>query len=65
MKTTIKVDINSENGASDSWAVFLNNNDLTEIARAQGLEAANKALDGFVDKFVVQFKQKLAAVVNK
>jgi hypothetical protein len=65
MKTTIKVDINSENGASDSWAVFLNNNDLTEIARTQGLEAANKALDGFVDKFVTQFKQKLAAVVNK
>jgi len=65
MKTTIKVDINSENGASDSWAVFLNNDDLREIASSQGLLAANKALEGFVDKFVTQFKEKLAAVVNK
>ena len=65
MKTTIKVDINSENGASDSWAVLLNQNELVDIAKSQGLEAANKALDGFVDKFVSQFKQKLAAVINK
>lgn len=65
MKTTIKVDINSENGASDSWAVFLNNDDLREIVRTEGLEAGNKALDSFVDRFVTQFKQKLAAIVNK
>ena len=65
MKTTIQININSENGNSDSWAVFLNNDDLTQIARTQGLDAANSALDGFVDKFVTQFKQKLSAVVNK
>lgn len=65
MKTTIKVDINSENGASDSWAVLLNQAELVDIAKSQGLEAANKALDGFVDKFVTQFKQKLSAVINK
>jgi hypothetical protein len=65
MKTTIKVDLNSENGASDSWAVLLNQAELVEIAKSQGLEAANKALDGFVDKFVAQFKEKLSAVINK
>lgn len=65
MKTTIKVEIDSENGNRDSWAVFLNQDDLINIAKTQGLEGANKALDGFVEKFVAQFKQKLAAVVNK
>jgi hypothetical protein len=65
MKTTIKVDINSENGNSDSWAVFLNQDELITIAKTQGVEGANKAVDGFVGKFVEQFKQKLAAVLNK
>jgi hypothetical protein len=65
MKTTIKVDIDSENGGRDSWAVLLNQDELVDIAKTQGLEAANKALDGFVEKFVSQFKQKLAAVINK
>lgn len=65
MKTTISVDIKSENGNSDSWAVFLNQAELVEIARTSGIEAANAAIDGFVAKFTDQFKQKLAAVLNK
>jgi hypothetical protein len=65
MKTVIKVDIDSENGSRDSWAVLLNQDELVNIAKTQGIEGANKALDGFVAKFVEQFKQKLAAVVNK
>ena len=65
MKTTIQVDIKSENGNSDSWAVFLDQNQLTEIAKTSGIEGANKAIEGFVNKFVEQFKQKLAAVLNK
>ena len=65
MKTTIKVEIDSENGNRDSWAVFLNQDDLINIAKTSGIEGANKAVDGFVEKFVAQFKQKLAAVLNK
>jgi len=65
MKTTIQVDIKSENGNSDSWAVFLDQSQLIEIAKTSGIEGANKAVDGFVAKFVEQFKQKLAAVLNK
>lgn len=65
MKTTIKVDISSENGNKDSWAVFLDQSQLVDIAKTSGIEGANKAIDGFVEKFVVQFKQKLAAVLNK
>lgn len=65
MKTTIKVDISSENGNKDSWAVFLDQGQLVDIAKTSGIEGANKAIDGFVEKFVVQFKQKLAAVLNK
>ena len=65
MKTTIKVEIDSENGNRDSWAVFLNQDDLIDIAKTSGIEGANKAVDGFVDKFMGQFKQKLAAVLNK
>ena len=65
MKTTISVDIKSENGNSDSWAVYLNQEELVQIAKGNGLEAANQAVDGFVSKFTDQFKQKLAAVLNK
>jgi hypothetical protein len=65
MKTTIKVDISSENGNKDSWAVFLDQDQLVNIAKTSGVEGANKAIDGFVEKFVGQFKQKLAAVLNK
>jgi hypothetical protein len=65
MKTVIKVEIDSENGNKDSWAVFLNQDELINIAKTQGIEGANRAMDGFVSKFVDQFKQKLAAVVNK
>lgn len=65
MKTTISVEIKSDNGNSDSWAVFLNQDELVQIAKTNGLEAANQAVDGFVAKFTEQFKQKLAAVLNK
>lgn len=65
MKTIIKVEIESENGNKDSWAVWLNQAELVDIAKTQGIEGANKALDGFVSRFVEQFKQKLSAVINK
>ena len=65
MKTVINVEIDSENGHKDSWAVFLNQSELVEIAKTQGIEGANRALDSFVSRFVEQFKQKLSAVINK
>lgn len=65
MKTVIKVEIDSENGHKDAWAVFLNQDELVDIAKTQGIEGANKALDSFVSRFVDQFKQKLSIVINK
>ena len=65
MKTIIRVEIESENGNKDSWAVWLNQAELVDIAKTQGIEGANKALDGFVSRFVDQFKQKLSSVINK
>lgn len=65
MNINIDVKIQGENGGSDSWRVVLNQDELTNIIKTDGLKAGNKALEGFVEKFVHQFKERLAAVVNR
>jgi hypothetical protein len=65
MNVNIDVKIAGENGGEESYRVILNQNDLTNIIKTQGLEAGNKALDGFVEKFVLQFKSKLSSVINR
>jgi len=65
MKVTIDTVITGENGGKESWRVLLNQDDLTEIVRKQGVKAGNSALNGFVDKFVTQFREKLSAVLNR
>lgn len=65
MNVNIDVKITGENGGSDSWRVVLNQSELTDVVASQGIEAGNKALDGFVEKFVTQFKSRLAAVINR
>lgn len=65
MNVNIDVKITGENGGSDSWRVILNQSELTDVVKSQGIEAGNKALEGFVSKFVEQFKSRLAAVINR
>lgn len=65
MNVNIDVKIAGENGGEESYRVILNQDDLTNIIKTKGLEAGNKALDGFVEKFVLQFKSKLASVINR
>lgn len=65
MNVNIDVKITGDNGGSDSWRVVLNQDELTGIIRTNGIEAGNKALEHFVEKFVSQFKEKLGAVLNR
>lgn len=65
MNVNIDVKITGDNGGSDSWRVVLNQDELTGIIRANGIEAGNKALEHFVEKFVSQFREKLGAVLNR
>lgn len=65
MNVNIDIRITGENGGDESYRVILNQDDLTNIIKKDGLEAGNKALDGFVEKFVLQFKSKLASVINR
>jgi len=65
MKVTIDTVVSGENGGKESWRVVLNQDELTDIIKKQGIKAGNKALEGFVDKYVTQFREKLSAVINR
>jgi hypothetical protein len=65
MNINIDVNITGENGGKESWRVLLNQDQLTNIIKNNGIEAGNKALDSFVEKFVEQFKSRLASVINR
>lgn len=65
MNVNIDVQITGDNGGVESFRVILNQDDLTNVIKTQGLKAGNEALEGFVEKFVLQFKSKLASVINR
>lgn len=65
MNVNIDVTIAGDNGGNESYRVILNQDDLTNIIKNEGIEAGNKALDTFVEKFVTQFKSKLSSVINR
>lgn len=65
MNINIDVNISGDNGGTEAFRVILNQDDLTGIVKSEGLDAGNKALEHFVEKFVAQFKSKLAAVINR
>jgi hypothetical protein len=62
IETTLKNDKNKE---SDVFSAFLDMEELATIAKNHGLDGANKALEGFVQKYVQQFKEKFGTYVNK
>jgi len=65
MKVNIDISISGENGGNESYRVVLNQDELTGIIKAAGVNAGNQALDRFVDTFVAQFKDRLAKVLNR
>ena len=65
MNVNIDVSIRGDNGGAESYRVVLNQDELTNIVKKEGLDAGNKALQGFVDKFTSQFREKLGAVINR
>lgn len=65
MNVNIDVKIQGDNGGLESWRVVLNQDELTGVIKSKGLDAGNKALEGFVEKFVSQFKARLGAVINR
>ena len=65
MNVNIDVNIAGDNGGTESFRVILNQDDLTNIIKTEGMDAGNKALDRFVEKFITQFKTKLSSVINR
>ena len=65
MNVNIDVNISGDNGGRESYRVVLNQDELTSIIKSQGVEAGNKALDHFVEKFTSQFKERLGKVLNR
>lgn len=65
MNLNIDVSITGDNGANDSYRVVLNQDELTAIIKTKGVEAGNKALDHFVEKFTGQFKERLGQALNR
>jgi hypothetical protein len=65
MNIDINIAITGDNGGNESYAVRLNQDELTNIVRTEGIEAGNKALDKFCQKFLTQFKEKLGSVLNR
>jgi len=62
IETTLKNDKNKE---ADTFSAILDMDELAGLVKAHGLEGGNKALDGFIAKYVTQLKEKFGKYVNK
>jgi len=62
IETNLKNDTNTE---TDTWSVILDMEQLAGIVKNGGLDAGNTALEGFVTKYIQQFKEKFGKYVNK
>jgi hypothetical protein len=62
IETSLKNDTNTE---IDTFSAILNMEELAVLVKNHGLEAGNKALDGFVQKYINQLKEKFGRYVNK
>ena len=65
MKIAINTEISPEVGEKKTFAVVFDSEGLLNIVKRSGLEAGNKALESFVDKYVMDFKKALSGVINK
>jgi hypothetical protein len=62
IETTLKNDTNKE---SETFSAILDMDELAVLVKNHGLEGGNVALDGFVQKFVLQLKEKFGKYVNR
>jgi hypothetical protein len=66
MKIVIETSLkNDKNNETDTFSVIMDMEQLANIVKSGGLESGNKALDGFVQKYINQFKEKFGKYVNK
>ena len=66
MKTIIETTLkNDKTNDTKTWSVLLDVEELARIVKATGLDGGNQALDSFVQKFVLQFKQNLSEYINR
>lgn len=66
MKTIIETTLKNDKTAdTKTWSVLLDVEELARIVKATGLDGGNQALDSFVQKFVLQFKQNLGEYINR
>jgi hypothetical protein len=62
IETSLKNDTNNE---ADTFSAILDMDELASLVSKHGLESGNKALDGFIGKYVAQLKEKFGKYVNK
>jgi hypothetical protein len=60
IETTLKTDTEKE-----AFSFAIDKEEIASIANKLGLAGANKAIDSFVEKYTIAFKQKLSAFLNK
>ena len=66
MKTFIEVKLtNDADNKQDVFTVVLNNEELANIVKTEGLKVGNLTLEKFVDKFVSQFKERFGSYINR
>jgi hypothetical protein len=62
IETSLKNDTNTE---TDTFSAILDMDELAVIVKNHGLDGGNKALDGFIQKYTTQLKEKFGKYVNK
>ena len=62
IETTLKNDKNKE---TDIFSAVLDMDELATLVQGHGLDKGNAALDGFMQKFVYQLKERFGKYVNK
>jgi hypothetical protein len=62
IETTLKNDTNKD---SDTFSAILDMDELATIVKNHGLNGGNVAVDGFVQKYVSQLKEKFGRYVNR
>jgi hypothetical protein len=62
IETSLKNDTNKE---VDTFSAILDMEELANLVKNFGLDKGNVALDGFVQKYSAQFKERFGKYVNK
>jgi hypothetical protein len=66
MKIVIETSLkNDKNNETDTFSAILDMDELAVIVKNHGLNGGNKSLDGFVQKYTTQLKEKFGKYVNK